>query len=92
MFIASPLFHMMLCAFAVSASSVSMLSPIKPNSIEASGTGDSLKSDERSQISGNESVTYLQKRSSTSSVLPLSYSSTSMFPKFDISDVEPLAR
>ncbi len=69
-----------------------MLSPMNPNSMAASGTGESLKSDERSHTSGNPSATHAAKRSSTSAAVRLSCTSTSRFPKLGRSDTLLLAR
>ena len=92
MFTACGLRHMTASAAAVSRRSVSISWPMNPNSIAASGTGESLKSDERSHTSGNEAVTQALKRSSTAAVIRLSCSSTSRLPKFGRCETLPLAR
>ena len=69
-----------------------MSSPMKPNSMAASGTGESLKSDERSHTSGSSAPTNAANRSSTAAVERLSYSSTSTLPKLGRSDTLLLAR
>ena len=92
MFVVPGVRHMIRSAAAVRRRSVSAFSPMKPNSIAASGTGESLKSDERSHTSGNDAVTQALKRVSTSAVVRRSCSSTSRLPKLGRSDVLPLAR
>ena len=57
MFTAPGVRHITSSAAAVRRRSVSAFSPMKPNSMAASGTGESLKSDERSHTSGKFAVT-----------------------------------
>lgn len=65
---------------------------MKPNSTDASGTGESLKREERSHTSGKVDVTYSLNRASICPVIRLSRSSTSRLPKLGRSDTLLLAR
>ncbi len=80
MFTASGVRHIISSACEARRSRVSASGPTKPISMVASGTGESLNSDERNHTSGHDSATKASKRSLTGRVERLSSTSINTLP------------